>query len=62
MDRLAALTFLGSAGTVTGSEFRVDAGDHQVLVDAGLFQGRGCCAGATGSAHRWTCTAWRPWP
>jgi len=35
----AALTFLGGAGTVTGSKFLVDAGQHDVLVDAGLFQG-----------------------
>jgi len=33
------LTFLGAAGTVTGSKFLVQTDGHQVLVDAGLFQG-----------------------
>jgi metallo-beta-lactamase family protein len=33
------LTFLGAAGTVTGSRFLVEAGDRRVLVDAGLYQG-----------------------
>lgn len=35
----AALTFLGGAGTVTGSKTLVTAGTSSVLVDAGLFQG-----------------------
>jgi len=35
----ANLTFLGAAGTVTGSKFLLDAGDRRILVDAGLFQG-----------------------
>jgi metallo-beta-lactamase family protein len=39
MDREATLTFLGAAGTVTGSKFLIDTGASQVLVDAGLFQG-----------------------
>jgi metallo-beta-lactamase family protein len=39
MDRDATLTFLGAAGTVTGSKFLIDTGASQVLVDAGLFQG-----------------------
>jgi metallo-beta-lactamase family protein len=39
MDRDATLTFLGAAGTVTGSKFLIDTGSSQVLVDAGLFQG-----------------------
>lgn len=34
-----ALTFLGGAGTVTGSKFLVEAGQARVLVDCGLFQG-----------------------
>jgi metallo-beta-lactamase family protein len=34
-----SLTFLGAAGTVTGSKFLVSTDDHQILVDAGLFQG-----------------------
>ena len=33
------LTFLGGAGTVTGSRFLGDTPDARVLVDAGLFQG-----------------------
>lgn len=33
------LTFLGGAGTVTGSRFLLDTGHSRVLVDVGLFQG-----------------------
>lgn len=33
------LTFLGAAGTVTGSKYLVSAGGRQALVDCGLFQG-----------------------
>lgn len=33
------LTFLGGAGTVTGSRFLVEAEGRRVLVDCGLFQG-----------------------
>ena len=33
------LTFLGAAGTVTGSRFLVDTPDARVLVDCGMFQG-----------------------
>ena len=33
------LTFLGAAGTVTGSKFLLTVGERHVLVDAGLFQG-----------------------
>jgi metallo-beta-lactamase family protein len=36
---MASLTFLGAAGTVTGSKYLLDLGTHQVLVDCGLFQG-----------------------
>ena len=36
---MPSLTFLGAARTVTGSKFLLDTGSHQVLVDAGLFQG-----------------------
>lgn len=35
-----SLTFLGAAGTVTGSKFLVEGGGSRVLVDCGLFQGR----------------------
>ncbi len=33
------LSFLGAAGTVTGSRFLVEHAGHRVLVDCGLFQG-----------------------
>jgi len=33
------VSFLGAVGTVTGSRYRVEAGDTQVLVDCGLYQG-----------------------
>jgi len=33
------LSFLGAAGTVTGSKYLVEAGSGRILVDCGLFQG-----------------------
>lgn len=33
------LSFLGGAGTVTGSKYLVENGQHRILVDCGLFQG-----------------------
>lgn len=33
------LTFLGAAGTVTGSKFLLTVGNRRILVDSGLFQG-----------------------
>lgn len=36
---MPSLTFLGAAGTVTGSKHLLDTGAHRVLVDCGLFQG-----------------------
>ncbi|HEY8948724.1 MAG TPA: MBL fold metallo-hydrolase [Rhizomicrobium sp.] len=33
------LSFLGGAGTVTGSKYLLDDGEHRILVDCGLFQG-----------------------
>src|SRR5215472_10239099 len=36
---MPTLTFLGAAGTVTGSKHMLDLGDHRVLIDCGLFQG-----------------------
>jgi metallo-beta-lactamase family protein len=38
-DLTLRLSFLGGAGTVTGSKFLVERGDHRLLVDCGLFQG-----------------------
>lgn len=38
-DAAATLTFLGGAGTVTGSKTLVETRDAAVLVDCGLFQG-----------------------
>ncbi|HUW02581.1 MAG TPA: MBL fold metallo-hydrolase [Acidimicrobiales bacterium] len=35
----STLTFLGAAGTVTGSRFLIETAASTVLVDAGLFQG-----------------------
>lgn len=34
------LTFLGAAGGVTGSRYKLDVGGKSLLVDCGLFQGR----------------------
>jgi metallo-beta-lactamase family protein len=36
---VAKLTFLGAAGTVTGSKYLVDAGGRKLLLDCGVFQG-----------------------
>jgi metallo-beta-lactamase family protein len=33
------LTFLGAAGTVTGSKHLLDVDGRRILVDCGLFQG-----------------------
>jgi metallo-beta-lactamase family protein len=38
-DPTMRLTFLGAAGTVTGSKYLVEAGRTKILVDCGLFQG-----------------------
>jgi metallo-beta-lactamase family protein len=35
----SSLTFLGAAGTVTGSKHLLALGDRRILVDCGLFQG-----------------------
>jgi metallo-beta-lactamase family protein len=45
------LTFLGAAGTVTGSKFLLDDGHSRVLVDCGLYQGE----------RQWRRMNWEPW-
>ena len=34
------ISFYGAAGNVTGSRHLIDAGNHKILLDCGLFQGR----------------------
>jgi len=34
-----SLSFLGAAGSVTGSQYLLTAGDRRILIDCGLFQG-----------------------
>ncbi len=46
------LTFLGAAGTVTGSKYLLTLGRRRVLIDAGLFQGE----------RQWRRRNWDPFP
>ncbi|MBZ5557676.1 MAG: MBL fold metallo-hydrolase [Acidobacteriia bacterium] len=39
MSSSLSLTFLGAAGTVTGSKHLLEVDGHRVLIDCGLFQG-----------------------
>lgn len=48
----ATLTFLGAAGTVTGSKYLLTFGERRVLVDAGMFQGE----------KEWRTRNWDPFP
>ena len=49
---LPRLTFLGAAGTVTGSKYLVETGSARFLIDCGLFQG----------AKEWRLRNWEPLP
>ncbi len=39
MTSATKIQFLGATGTVTGSKYLVSAGNSQILLDCGLFQG-----------------------
>jgi metallo-beta-lactamase family protein len=49
---MSVLTFLGAAGTVTGSKFLLERGRQRVLIDCGMFQGEA----------RWRRRNWDPFP
>ena len=48
----ATLTFLGAAGTVTGSKYLLTIDGRRILVDAGMFQGE----------KQWRNRNWEPFP
>ena len=39
MDNIAKVTFCGGAGSVTGSNFLLEADGKKILIDCGLTQG-----------------------
>ena len=47
-----SLTFLGAAGTVTGSKFLIERGQRRLMVDCGLYQGE----------REWRRLNWKPLP
>ncbi|WP_238152616.1 MBL fold metallo-hydrolase RNA specificity domain-containing protein [Kribbella speibonae] len=49
---MSTLTFLGAAGTVTGSKFLLEQDRRRILLDCGLFQGEA----------RWRRRNWDPFP
>ena len=49
---MTSLTFLGAAGTVTGSRFLLERDSHKILVDCGMFQGEA----------QWRRRNWDPFP
>ena len=49
---MAKITFLGAAGTVTGSKYLVESGGKKLLVDCGLFEG----------SHELDQLNWKPLP
>ncbi|TDO48322.1 metallo-beta-lactamase family protein [Kribbella sp. VKM Ac-2571] len=49
---MRVLTFLGAAGTVTGSKFLLEHDQQRILLDCGLFQGEA----------RWRRRNWDPFP
>ncbi|MFT3876167.1 MAG: MBL fold metallo-hydrolase [Propioniciclava sp.] len=46
------LTFLGAAGTVTGSKYLLTIGDRRILIDSGMFQGE----------KKWRLKNWEQFP
>lgn len=52
--RRPSIRFLGGAGTVTGSKFLLTSAMSTVLIDCGLFQGRGFSV----NAHQAELAAW----
>ncbi len=51
----STLSFLGGAGSVTGSNFLLEDGDAKILIDCGLFQG-----GSAAEAGNWEPFAFDP--